>query len=32
MVMKVMGHANVRTALRYQHPIPDPVREAIDQR
>jgi hypothetical protein len=32
MVMKVMGHTDVRTAMRYQHPILDPVREAIDQR
>jgi hypothetical protein len=29
MVMKVMGHTGVRN---YQHPILDPVREAIDQR
>ena len=26
MVMKVMGHTDVRTAMRYQHPILDPVR------
>ncbi len=32
MVMKVMGHTDVRTAMRYQHPVLDPVREAIDQR
>ena len=32
MVMKVMGHTDVRTAMRYQHPILDPVREAIDER
>ena len=32
MVMKMMGHTDVRTAMRYQHPILDPVREAIDQR
>lgn len=32
MVMKVMGRTDVRTAMRYQHPILDPVREAIDQR
>ena len=31
-VMKVMGHADVRTSMRYQHPILDPVRKAIDQR
>jgi hypothetical protein len=27
MVMKVMGHTDVRTAMRYQRPILDPVRE-----
>jgi hypothetical protein len=32
MVMNVMGHADVRTAMRYQHPVLDSVREAIDQR
>jgi len=32
MVMNVMGHSDVRTAMRYQHPGLDPVREAIDQR
>ncbi len=32
MVMKVMGHIDPRTAMHYQHPILDPVREAIDQR
>jgi hypothetical protein len=32
MVMNVMGHSDVRTAMRYQHPALDPVREAIDQR
>lgn len=32
MVMKVMGHADARTAMHYQHPALDPVREAIDQR
>jgi integrase len=32
MVMKVMGHTDVRTAMRYQHPILDPVRDAIDLR
>jgi len=31
-VMKVMGHTDVRTAMRYQHPILDRVRDAIDQR
>jgi integrase len=32
MVMNVMGHSDVRTAMRYQHPVLDPVRDAIDQR
>ena len=32
MVMNVMGHTDVRTAMRYQHPALDSVREAIDQR
>jgi integrase len=32
MVMLVMGHSDVRTAMRYQHPTLDAVREAIDQR
>jgi integrase len=32
MVMKVMGHTDVRTSMRYQRPILDPVRKAIDQR
>lgn len=32
MVMNVMGHSDVRTAMRYQHPALDAVREAIDQR
>lgn len=32
MVMKVMGPIDVRTAMRYQHPILDPVRDAIDLR
>jgi hypothetical protein len=27
-----MGHTDVRTAMRYQHPVLDSVREAIDQR
>jgi integrase len=30
MVMNVMGHTDVRTAMRYQHPALDYVREAID--
>jgi hypothetical protein len=29
--MNVMGHTDVRTAMRYQHPVLDSVREAIDQ-
>jgi integrase len=32
MVMNVMGHSDVRTAMRYQHPVLDSVRDAIDQR
>jgi len=32
MVMKVMGHTDARTAMQYQHPLLDPIREAIDQR
>lgn len=32
MVMKVMGHTDVRTSMRYQHPVLDSVRGAIDQR
>jgi hypothetical protein len=32
MVMNVIGHSDVRTAMRYQHPVLDPVRDAIDQR
>jgi integrase len=32
MVMKVMGHADVRTAMRYQHPVLDSIRQAIDER
>jgi len=31
-VMNVMGHTDVRTAMRYQHPVLDSGREAIDQR
>lgn len=30
--MKVMGHTDVRTAMRYQHPGLETIREAIDQR
>jgi hypothetical protein len=30
--MKAMGHSDVRKTMGYQHPILDPVREAIDQR
>ena len=32
MVMKAMGHTDPRTAMRYQHPGLDAVRDAIDQR
>jgi hypothetical protein len=32
MVMRVMGHTDARTAMQYQHPVLDPIREAIDQR
>jgi hypothetical protein len=32
MVMNVMGYLDVWTAMRYQHPTLDAVREAIDQR
>jgi len=32
MVMKVMGHTDARTAMHYQHPALDPIRDAIDQR
>ncbi len=28
MVMNVMGHTDVRTAMRYQHPVLDSVRQA----
>jgi hypothetical protein len=28
----VMGHTDVRTSMRYQHPGLEPIREAIDQR
>jgi len=31
-IMKVMGHSDLRAAMRYQHPALDSVREAIDQR
>ena len=30
MVRKVMGHTDVRTAMRYQHPILHPAREIIN--
>jgi hypothetical protein len=29
MVMNAMGHSDVRTAMRYQHPVLDPVRESL---
>jgi hypothetical protein len=29
-VMKVMGHKDVRTAMRYQHPELDIVRNALN--
>jgi hypothetical protein len=29
-VMKVMGHKDVRTAMRYQHPELDIVRDALN--
>jgi hypothetical protein len=32
MVMNVMGHTDVRTSMRYQHPVLDSFRDAIDQR
>jgi integrase len=32
MVMKVMGHTDVRTSMRYQHPGLESIREAMDQR
>jgi integrase len=32
MVMNVIGHTDVRTAMRYQHPVLDSVHDAIDQR
>ena len=32
MVMKVMGHTDVRTSMRYRHPVLDSIREAIDLR
>jgi hypothetical protein len=32
MVMNIMGHTDVRTSIRYQRPLLDSVREAIDQR
>ena len=30
-VMKVMGHRDVKTAMRYQHPEIDIVRAALNQ-
>jgi len=32
MVMKVIGHTDVRTSMRRQHPVLDSIREAIDLR
>jgi len=32
MAMNVIGHTDVRTSMRYQHPVLDSVREAIDRR
>jgi hypothetical protein len=32
MVMKVMGHTDARTAMQYQHPQLDPIRDAIHGR
>ena len=32
MVMKVMGHTDARTAMQYQYPVLDSVRNAINQR
>jgi integrase len=32
MVMKAMGHKDVKAALRYQHPNMDPLREAMNNR
>jgi hypothetical protein len=29
-VMKTMGHRDVKTAMRYQHPELDIVRDALD--
>lgn len=31
-VMKAMGHSDVRTAMRYQHPALDSLRPVIDHR
>jgi len=31
-VMKVMGHTDVRTSMRYRHPALDSLRVAIDER
>jgi integrase len=32
LVMDVMGHADVRTAMRYQHPEADLIRDVINRR
>lgn len=32
MLMKVMGHSDVRTSMRYQQPGLDSIRDVIDQR
>ena len=32
LVMNAMGHSDVRTAMRYQHPALDSLREVIEQR
>jgi len=32
MLMNVLGQPDVRTAMRYQHPVLDSIREAIDLR
>ena len=32
MIMQAMGQSDVRTAMRYQHPVLDPIRVAIDER
>jgi len=28
----VLGHADMRTSMLYQHPVVDSIREVIDQR